>query len=122
MRILNFVLAIMFLVFAFIQVNDPDPIIWILIYGAMAVICVMAAFQYYPRKVLLTLGLVYIGFSIYYFPGVMEWLHQEDRSELFDNLAKMEHWYIEEAREFLGLAICLVVLVFQYIRANRARA
>ena len=30
MRIVNFLLAILFLVFAFVQVNDPDPVLWIL--------------------------------------------------------------------------------------------
>ena len=35
MRIVNFILAIMFLLFAFVQINDPDPVIWILIYGAV---------------------------------------------------------------------------------------
>ncbi|HYI78522.1 MAG TPA: transmembrane 220 family protein, partial [Chryseolinea sp.] len=37
MRIVNFILAVLFLLFAFVQINDPDPVIWILIYGAMAV-------------------------------------------------------------------------------------
>ena len=36
MRILNFILALMFLAFAFVQIKDPDPMVWILIYGAMA--------------------------------------------------------------------------------------
>lgn len=119
MRILNYLLAVMFLGFAFLQVNDPDPILWILIYGAMAVVCIMAAFRFYVRRLLIGLALVYLAFCVYYFPGVQEWLSQEDRSELFDDLAKMEHWYIEEAREFIGLLICLTVLVFQYFRSLR---
>lgn len=49
-RIGNFLLAVMFLVFAFVQVNDPDPIIWILIYGVMAVMAIMAIFEFYPER------------------------------------------------------------------------
>jgi hypothetical protein len=45
MRIVNFLLAIMFMVFAFVQINDPDPVIWILIYGIMAVFSIMAIFD-----------------------------------------------------------------------------
>lgn len=120
MRIVSFILAIMFVVFAFVQINDPDPIIWILIYGAMAVICVLAAFQIYPIKVMVGLALIYGIYSIYYFPGVREWLHQDDKSLLFDNLAKMQFSYIEESREFLGLMICVVVLVFYIIRGRRS--
>lgn len=119
MRIFNFVLAVMFLIFAFVQINDPDPIIWILIYGAMAVVCVMAAFEFYPRKFLIGLAVVYLLYSIYYFPGVQEWLQQDRKSDIFDNLAKMEHSYIEESREFLGLIICVTVLALQLVRSRK---
>ena len=119
MRILNFLLAIMFLVFAFLQLNDPDPVVWILIYGAMAVLSVMAIFEFYPVKFIIGLGVVFMGYSLFYIPGVMEWLQQDDRSALFDDVAKMEHLYIEESREFLGLMICLAVLIFYWMRAKK---
>jgi hypothetical protein len=119
MRILNFALAIIFLIFAFVQVNDPDPIIWILIYGAMAVVCVLAAFTIYPRKFLIFQGVAYFLYAIYYFPGVEEWITSKDKSMLFDNIAKMEFSYIEESREFLGLTICVAVIVFYLIRSRR---
>ncbi|AYB33820.1 hypothetical protein D4L85_26010 [Chryseolinea soli] len=119
MRILNFLLAIMFVVFAFLQLNDPDPVIWILIYGAMAVLSVMAIFEFYPVKFIIGLGVVYIAYSLFYIPGVMEWLQQDDRSALFDDVAKMEHLYIEESREFLGLMICVAVLIFYWMRAKK---
>jgi hypothetical protein len=121
MRILNFVLAVMFLVFAFLQVNDPDPVLWILIYGIMAVFCVMAMFAYYPRKVLWGALIALLAYSVIYVPGVREWWGTPDHSALFDNVAKMEHLYIEEAREFLGLMICVIVLVF-YLIVSRKRA
>ena len=119
MRIFSIILAIMFVAFAFVQVNDPDPIIWILIYGAMAVICILAAFSIYPRKIMIGMAVVYSLYSIYYFPGVREWLHQDDKSLLFDNLAKMQFSYIEESREFLGLMICVIVLIFYLVRSRR---
>lgn len=121
MRIVNFLLAAMFLVFAFVQINDPDPLIWILIYGAMAATSVMAMFSFYPMRFLLVLLVAYVGYSVTYIDGVQEWLKQDNRSELFDEIAKMEHWYIEEAREFLGLMICVVVLVFYLVKARRQR-
>jgi hypothetical protein len=119
MKILNLVLAVMFLAFAFLQINDPDPVLWILIYGIMAVVCVLAAFNLYYRIVLIVLLVAYVGFSLVYLPGVKEWLAQDDRSVLFDDLAKMEHLFIEESREFLGLMICAAVLIFQLVRARR---
>lgn len=121
MRILNYILAVMFMLFAFLQVNDPDPVVWILIYGVMAVLCILAAFDFYPRKIIPVLGAVFFLYSIYFFPGVQEWMAQEDKTQLFDNVAKMEHVYIEESREFLGLLICVAVLTFHYIRANKLK-
>lgn len=119
MRILNFILAIMFMIFAFLQVNDPDPALWILIYGVMAVLCILAAFEIYLRKFIVALSVIYLFLATYYFPGVQEWLVQEDKAQLFDNIAKMEHPYIEESREFLGLMICVAVLIFHFIRSMR---
>jgi len=119
MRILNFLFAVMFLIFAFLQINDPDPIIWILIYGLMAIVCVMAIFEFYPRKILVGLAIVYLLYSIYYFPGVKIWLIQDNKSQLFDNVAKMEHPFIEESREFLGLMINVAVLVFYLVRSRK---
>jgi hypothetical protein len=107
------------MIFAFLQLNDPDPVIWILIYGIMAVVCVLAMFNYYPRIVLLSLLAFYSIYSIFYFPGVKEWLAQDDKARLFDNVAKMEHPFIEESREFLGLMINVLVLVFYLIRSRR---
>jgi hypothetical protein len=119
MKILNFFLAIMFLLFAFLQVNDPDPLIWISIYGVMAVLAILAMFKIYPRRIILILLVLFTAYSLVYFPGVKEWLHQENKSDLFDNVAKMNHLYIEESREFLGLWICIAVLIFYFIRARR---
>jgi len=119
MRIVNFLLAIMFLAFAFLQLNDPDPVVWILIYGAMAVVCIMAIFEFYPLKVIVGLIAVYVGYSLVYIQGVMEWLSQDDRSRLFSEEMKAQYPYIEESREFLGLMICVAVLILYWMRAKK---
>ncbi|MFZ6012410.1 MAG: transmembrane 220 family protein [Bacteroidota bacterium] len=120
MKIVNIVLAVMFLVFAFLQLNDPDPVVWILVYGAMAAVCIMAAFRYYSKKFLLSLLVLYVAYSIVFLPGVQEWMRQENKGVLFDDVMKMEHPYIEESREFLGLMICVAVLVVQLVRSRRS--
>jgi len=119
MRIVNFILAVLFLLFAFVQINDPDPVIWILIYGAMAVLCIMAIFKFYPTKFTIGLLVLYVLYSIVYLPGVLEWLKQDNKALLFDDVAKMQYPYVESAREFLGLLICIIVLVVLIIRARR---
>jgi hypothetical protein len=118
MKVFNLLLAAMFVVFAFVQVNDPDPVVWILIYGAMAVTCILAAFNRYYPVFLVVLLVAYVAYSVVFFPGVVQWLQSEDKSMLFDDLAKMQYLYIEESREFLGLLICILVLVMHLVRSR----
>lgn len=122
MRILNLVLAVMFVIFAFVQVNDPDPLIWILIYGILAASCVLAAFNVYLPKATAVLGVILIAYAISFFPGLKEWMNSDDRSLLFDDIAKMQYPYIEESREFLGLLICVAVLAMHLIRWKRSQS
>lgn len=122
MRILNSILAIMFMVFAFVQVNDPDPILWILVYGAMAAICVMAIFEFYVPKIMWALAVGYILYAAILFPGVLQWFNSEDRFMIFSEIAKMQNQYIEEAREFLGLMICLLVLALYFFLSRKTKS
>lgn len=119
MKIVNLLLAVMFLLFAFVQINDPDPVVWILIYGAMAVVCVMAAFGYYYSWVLIGLIVIYAAYSLIDLNSILEWLKSDDKAMLFDNVAKMQNLYIEESREFLGLCICIGVLIMHLVRARK---
>lgn len=121
MKILNLILAVMFLLFAFLQINDPDPLVWIFIYGAMAVICILAAFKIYSRIAMIVLFVVYAAYGFMLLPGVREWLASEDRSALFDDVMKMQYPYIEESREFLGLIICIAVLVLEFFLSRKVK-
>jgi len=121
MKIVNLLLALMFVVFAYLQLNDPDPVVWILIYGAMAVISVLAAFSIRPKVVMLVMLLVFFGYSFVYIDGLKEWLEQPDKSVLFDDVMKMQYPYIEESREFLGLMICIVVLAIHLLLSLRKK-
>lgn len=104
----------MFLAFAAWQINDPDPILWIIVYGAMMVVSIMTIFERYPTGIMIVMAAGYLVLSIQYFDGFAEWLGSVDRSLLFDDIAKMDHLYIEEAREFMGLLINIVVLVLYF--------
>jgi hypothetical protein len=121
MKIVNILLALLFASFAAVQFNDPDPLIWIFIYGAVAILCALASFGIYVRGVMIVLLLAYAGYSCLFIDGTMTWLSQEDKSILFDDLSKMQHPYIEEAREFLGLLICLAVLGMHLIRSSKMK-
>lgn len=122
MKAVNLLLAVMFMAFAFVQINDPDPVLWIIIYGAMAAICIMAAFRFYLRPFIIGLLVAYVAYSLMFFNGVIEWLKQDDKSVLFDDIMKMQHPFIEESREFLGLMICIIVLVIHLVLSYRSQS
>ncbi len=121
-KLLHGLLALTFVAFAFVQVNDPDPLRWIIIYGLTAVACVMAMFQYYPKIFLGVLLILFVVYLVVLFPGMAAWYRSPDRALLFDDVAKMQYPYIEEAREFLGLLICGVTvalyLIFSVLRTR----
>ncbi len=119
MKITNFILAILFLLFAFVQINDPDPILWILIYGNMAVLCVLAMFKMRFTYWLAATIILYAIYASLLIGGAWEWLQSPDRSLLFDDLAKMQYPYIEETREFLGLLICIAAAIFHLLTPKK---
>ncbi len=119
MKIFSIIFAIIFLLFCIVQFNDPDPFIWIAIYSSMVVVCAIAAFDYYPRRMYWILLVLFVAYSTMDIPSVLIWLKQDDRAALFDEVAKMKYLYIEETREFLGLMICVSVLVFYLVKSRR---
>ncbi len=119
MKIFNILFAIIFLSFAAVQYNDPDPLLWIFIYGAMTIICSLAAFGRVYKTALLILAIGYFAYAMMLLPSAIIWFNSEDRSLLFDDIAKMQNLYIEETREFLGLIICLIVLSINYLLKMR---
>ena len=112
MKILHITLAVMFLAFTIVQFNDPDPVLWIVIYGAMVAVCTMAAFKMFYPKVMMVQGGLYLIYCGLLWSGVSQWFASDDKAMLFDDIAKMQYPYIEESREFLGLAISVTVLAF----------
>jgi hypothetical protein len=119
MKILKIFLGVLFFLFVLVQFNDPDPLLWILIYGSMMVISIMAVVHRYPLRLMTAMAAGFLIMTILYFDGFADWLRSPDRYLLFDDLAKMQYPYIEEAREFLGLLVCLAVLIFYFYRSKR---
>ena len=90
MKILHFTLALLFLAFTIVQFNDPDPVLWIMIYGSMVAVCVMAVYKLYYPKVMILQAILYIIYCILLWPGVSTWFASDDKAMLFDDLAKMQ--------------------------------
>jgi hypothetical protein len=121
MKILKIFFAVLFLLFSLVQINDPDPLLWIVVYGSMMIVSIMAIYNRYPTRFMVIMASGFLIMTVIYFDGFSTWLNSADRALLFDDLAKMQFPYIEEAREFLGLLICLAVLIF-YFALSKGRA
>ena len=119
MKIFNLILTGLFVLFAAFQLNDPDPLFWVLVYVVMAVISGMAAFRKY-NVLLMLLVLAVLAYELFVlFPPFMDWIRGG-----MPNIAasmKAESKYIELVREFLGLVICFAALTFHYITFRKWR-
>ena len=67
-KISNLIFAIIFILFAGLQYNDPDPVLWISIYLYAVIICFMAyRNNFYPKLCLLGIGLYTVYAAILFF-------------------------------------------------------
>jgi len=105
--------AVLFLIFALFQLNDPDPAIWVIAYGATAL---LAFFAFRGRYYYISSGIiaiVFLVFSVLLFPlSPDDWWRMEEQSASL----KMTMPGIEEARESIGLLLAASVLILITIR------
>ena len=121
MRVFNFIFFLIFLSFAAVQYNDPDPYVWIPIYGYGAILCFLAfRNKFYPFAYLL--GIIvyaaYAGFKFFEPDGVWDWFRQHHAQNIADSMKAKTPW-IEETREFFGLMILIVVLLINYYYSRK---
>lgn len=93
---------LVFAAFAYLQLNDPDPIMWVAIYTIVAVSSLSRLFVNVPKKLYLGITLALVAISLFYIPGFIEYLGQPDKKEIVGEMVYKKP-YIEETREFIGL-------------------
>ncbi len=101
MKILNYIMAAMFLFSVVVQYNDPDPLVWMTIYGAALAVCVLEILGrnrwYFPAMV----GAITLVWALML---VSQVLGKVAFSELFEAW-EMKDQRVEVAREMGGLLI-----------------
>ena len=113
MKIFNIVFIVLFVVFAALQYNDPDPYIWIPLYLYGAYLCYKGLKKQYSPALFLTGLFVYSAYAVYLFvdkTGVLNWVTNHDAENIAASMKATKPW-IEETREFFGLVILIVVLL-----------
>ncbi|WP_255578545.1 transmembrane 220 family protein [Chitinophaga sp. sic0106] len=120
MKAFNIFFAVIFVVFAGLQYNDPDPYVWMPIYLYAAILCAMAArSRFYSKLYLLGIG-IYLVYAIYLFftrDGVVDWATQHQAENIAQSMKATKPW-IEDTREFFGLFICIIALGVNYFYAK----
>ena len=107
MKYLSLVLVFVFVLFAAWQLNDPDPILWIPIYGLAAYVC-FRAYQGKANPELLVIATVMCLAG-----GINSWLQMTAWEGVVTESLAMKSPNQELAREALGLGICaLTYLLF----------
>lgn len=101
-KTLSIVFGIIFLLFAVVQYNDPDPEVWIPIYGASVIACWMAYAGIGKPWFFMLLAAIYMVAAVYQWPPAFE--------GFLLNEVGMKTVNIELARESGGLAICAIVM------------
>lgn len=111
-QILPTLLGICFIVFAAMQYNDPDAVVWIAVYLLAAVFSFLVAFNRINQALLVSAFVAYAVGAIYFWPEKWEGIA----------IGGGDIKNIEEARESLGLAlVSLAMLLFAFFVRSKAR-
>ena len=117
-RIIAILCALLFAAFAVLQLNDPDPVIWVTAYGAVSALWAFAAFGRWLPKATQALLMVLTVWMIFFIPDFVSWVGMG-----MPNIAgsmKAEEPHIELVREFGGLFLAVISLVY-LLRLRRGK-
>jgi Kef-type K+ transport system membrane component KefB len=115
MRSVNILLGLTMVAFAAAQYNDPDALLWVVLYLVPAAWAFAAAFRLAQVRSTRGTTLLWITLAagvavvIYYWPAAPQFWRKD------------VWWADEEAREGMGLMIALLVLLFVVLTAFTAR-
>jgi hypothetical protein len=120
MKVFNIIFALLFVLFAALQYNDPDPYVWITIYLYAAILCWQAfRNKFYPKAYILGIIVytVYAVYKIFDQNGLLDWINEYNAENIAETMKAEKPW-IEESREFFGLVILIIVLLIDLIYAR----
>lgn len=123
MKVFNIIFCLLFLFFAGLQYNDPDPFFWIAIYLFGAAICwLMFMRRYYPTVILAGMVLlsIYALYKVFDTNGLLDWITKHHAEDIAATMKAEKPW-IEESREFFGLLIIITVLAADYFYIRRKK-
>ena len=119
LRATHAVLGLMFMLGVFVQYNDPDPIPWMLIYGAAALVCLAAAFR--PERLPAWAGWLVAAIAFGWAVAIgRHALGHVPFASMF-GAWEMKNTAIEENRETYGLLLIAAWMVVVALTRARTR-
>lgn len=119
MKIFNSFFLVVFVLFAVLQYNDPDPFLWIPIYMYPAYLCYLKVKQKPIHKMAYLIGFLVFGVYAFYklfdANGIIDWIQFHNATSIAATMKAEQPW-VEESREFFGLMIILVVMAINYFK------
>ena len=120
MKVMDYLLVALLAYTAYLQINDPDPLYWVLVYLLGAAVPLLNALG----KPNLLLGAMVTGMTVsgllWTAPGVSEWLLSGDFGSITGSMDGPAR-YVEPAREFIGLFMQLLVISYYLLRWRRTQ-
>ncbi|MBM1107849.1 transmembrane 220 family protein [Aurantibacter crassamenti] len=110
-KLLGFIFAVLFIISAVLQYNDPDSLIWIIIWAIAGLISLAFALNKVSFLPLLISGLAALVGFFYCYP---------EKFEGFE-IGGGDIKNVEEGREAFGLLIIAIVLLVFALRAYKVR-
>lgn len=120
-KTIHYIIAVIFVLFAALQYNDPDPLLWMLIYGVVSLIAVLKVFFHQVNfgPLILTVMLILLFYTFTFMPSVMDFFDSQNKGDLVGKMKAEDPW-IEGTREFIGLLIAVACLL--YLRRSKIKA
>jgi hypothetical protein len=122
MKFFNIFFILVFILFAAVQYNDPDPYLWMPIYLYPAVLCYLAVKQKPVNKMAYWVGFLIFGvYAMYKFfdaNGILDWIKYHNATSIAATMKAEQPW-VEESREFFGLVIILAVMAINYFKGKK---
>ena len=118
LKILDLLFALILLSFAFIQLNDPDPLFWFSLYAVCALGPLVTLFRpLHPPVFWIGVGFCVAGIALTLGGGV-EYLQHAGEEPLMQAMSR-EKPYIEQAREVIGAVITLGIISGHFVLHRR---
>lgn len=116
-KIVDIIIAVLFVLFAIVQWNDPDSLLWIIMYLLVAVVAGFSAQGTFYSYTTWIFAIVLFVSICFYIPSIILWF--QDGMPTISGSMKAESPYIELVREFFGLLISFVVVGYYVLRYRR---